>query len=637
MEPRRPKHKQQPPLEVDQEEIERAVSDARNYHLPPPPEDEEQLEDVFPEGEVTPIDMIQTHMSMVFLLPHRVYKVKKNVDYGFADFSTLYARFRACTAEVQLNQRLAPNVYMGVVPISMQRATRQITVRCDDFWTHEKNNSLDWWLNDEFGEIIEWAVHMVRLPDDQTLLALLRSSRLTHSLLERVASHLSAFHKNARRSPRIDPFGQEDVVRRNIDENFAQTTSHVGVTAASTVYDRVRALTYVQLGELSSAFAERVASGFICDCHGDLRLEHVYALKQNGRPSTTSTSSVHSPRTPSSPGVRQRDLERERMVATPTLDRELVVLDCIEFNEQFRYGDPLSDAAFLMMDLWRMGRPDLARFFQDQYLLLSNQVSEVNSKLFRFYAAYRAVVRAKVSGFRVLDTRLSDTHRQRETQRARCYWMVALTLLSAPADRPCVVLVAGLPACGKSNLARMLVDDSDGKVIWLRADAIRKEISNNYLSNANADASATNTTGDTSSSGGGSFEEGLYAPRMTERTYEELLSQCVAIVRRGGRVLIDATFRDPTRRHDFLRAAHDEGALLGILVCECDREIVRGRMLARKNDLSDATWQVFEVMEQQWCFPDQRTMPECFTVNTEKEEELTLRRANGFLRKIELL
>ncbi|KAE8979279.1 hypothetical protein PF005_g16863 [Phytophthora fragariae] len=109
-------------------------------------------------------------MSMVFLLPERVYKVKKQVDFGFADFSTLFKRFQACFAEVQLNQRLAPDVYMGVVPVSMKRATREICVRCDDFWTPEKGADLDWWLNDQFGEIVEWAVHMVRLPDDCTLL-----------------------------------------------------------------------------------------------------------------------------------------------------------------------------------------------------------------------------------------------------------------------------------------------------------------------------------------------------------------------------------------------------------------------------------------------------------------------------------
>ncbi|KAE9322066.1 hypothetical protein PF008_g17669 [Phytophthora fragariae] len=592
MEPRRPKHKQAPPLEVSQKELERALKDPRTYVFP----DAELERAALPSGrESGQLRVVHTHMSMVFLLPERVYKVKKQVDFGFADFSTLFKRFQACFAEVQLNQRLAPDVYMGVVPVSMKRATRKLCVRCDDFWTPEKSADLDWWLNDQFGEIVEWAVHMMRLPDDCTLLHRLDHGELTEKMLDQVAERLVDFHADARRGPKIDHFGREPVIRHNIDENFHQTASHTGMTVSEPVYRRVKELSYAWLKKLKHTFESRVENGYICDTHGDLRLEHVYRL-------------------PCSSGK----------------DARFVILDCIEFNEQFRFGDPLSDVAFLTMDIWRKGRPDLARFLQAQYLLKVVQNSPENADLFTFYAAYRAVVRAKVSGFRVMDPTLSAVQRVDEIQRAHCYWLVALELLSPAPQRPCLILVGGLPASGKSNLAKMLAED-DNTLVWLRSDAIRKELAEQSSDNAGGESEDSTVKGE------GSFDEGLYSPEMTQRTYDEILKQCVKHLRKGERVVVDATFRDPVQRQRFIGAARTEGALFAFIMVECDREIIKGRMLARKNDISDATWGVYELMEKSWHFPERDTMFECSVVNTEKEKELTLRRAQVFLRKIGLL
>ncbi|KAG7396444.1 hypothetical protein PHYBOEH_002261 [Phytophthora boehmeriae] len=591
MEPRRPKHKQAPPLDVSQKELERALRDPRTYVLPSV--DAEALE------SEERLRVVHTHMSMVFLLPERVYKVKKPVDFGFADFSSLYKRFQSCYAEVQLNQRLAPDVYKGVVPVSMHRETRDISVRCDDFWTPEKSSNLDWWLNDEYGEIVEWAVHMKRLPDECTLLHLMDRGELTETTLSQVAEKLVQFHDKARRGPKIDEFGGEKVIRRNVDENFQQTAPHTGVTVNEQVYRRVKELSYAWLKKLKPVIEARVENGYICDTHGDLRLEHVYRL-----PSSTGSSKV---------------------------GHRFVILDCIEFNENFRFGDPLSDVAFLAMDIWRKGRPDLARFLQKQYLLKAVQDSPENAELFAFYVAYRAVVRAKVSGFRVMDPTLSAAHRATETQRAYCYWLVALELLSPEPQRPCMILVGGLPASGKSNLAHMLVD-TDDTLVWLRSDAIRKEIASAQAEKDNAGDGSDDVL-----EGEGSYEEGLYSPEMTSKTYDVILTESVKHLRMGHRVLVDATFRDPVQRQKFIEVARNEGALFAFIMCECNREIIKGRMLARKNNLSDATWEVYESMEKTWGFPELEKMVECGVINTEKEKELTMRRAQLFLRKIGLL
>lgn len=620
MEPRRPKHKQAPPLVVSVAELERALRDPKAYAFASP----ESAVAAFPDGDAD-IDgglrSIHTHLSMVMMLPERVYKVKKPVDFGFVDFSTLYKRFQACYAEVQLNQRLAPGVYIGVAPISMRRDTREIRVRCDDLWTPEKNDKLDYWLNDEFGEIVEWAVHMVRLPDERTLLHVMDDGELTPAILSRVARKLVDFHADARRGPKIDEFGKEAVVRRNIDENFAQTETHVDVTVSQNVYRRVKEQTYAQLKALAPTIASRVEHGFTCDSHGDLRLEHIYLLPNEALGGGNGDAAAKD---------------------------KFVILDCIEFNEQFRYGDPLADVAFVMMDVWRKGRPDLARLLMREYLTMAVQDTAENEALFLFYAAYRAVVRAKVHGFRVVDPTVPAAERAAEQQTARCYWLVALELLSPPEQRPCMILVGGLPASGKSSLAKMLAGD-ESALTWLRADAIRKELakqlalassesltSANDVESSSVDLSPTDDP-QTSRNRHGSFEEGLYSPQMTKRTYDEVLIRCVGHLRQGERVVVDATFRDPEQRRSFVDAAHREGSLFAFILCECDREIVKGRLLARKNDVSDATWGVYEAMERTWSVPELGSMAECAVVNTEKEKELTLRRAQGVLRKLELL
>lgn len=620
MEPRRPKHLQQPLLVVAPEEIERALQQRETYAYAIDSDDDNDL--VFPRSTSasSAIDVIHTHMSMVFLLPQRVYKVKKAVDFGFADFSTLTKRFQACFAEVQLNKRLAPDVYVGVVPISMHRATRRVTLRCDDYWTPERGARLDYWLNDAYGEIVEWAVHMVRLPDDHTLEHLLRERALTQPMLAEVAQMLVAFHTDARRSAAIDAFGDETVIRANIDQNFDQTQTHVGVTVRDAVYSRVRALTYAQLDTLAPVIAARVANGYICDSHGDLRLEHVYV-------------------DPS----RRGDVD----VSAAAAPHKFVVLDCIEFNEQFRYGDPLADVAFLVMDIWHQGRPDLARFLQREYLRRATQDTPEHAALCLFYAAYRAVVRAKVTGFRAFDASLSVVERECVVALAQSYWLVALTLLAPPAERPCLLLVGGLPASGKSTLAKMLAGDEQ-TLTWLRADVIRKELVSRRLGAAVADSDGAESNGSSESAdptdldavlaNTGSFEEGLYSPAVTQRTYDEILIRALGHLRLGERVVVDATFRDRALRDRFIAAAHAEGALFALVLCVCDREITRGRLLARKNDVSDATWDVYEAMEATWDAPTAcAAMPECFVVNTEKEQELTLRRTNGFLRSIGLL
>ncbi|OQR94472.1 hypothetical protein ACHHYP_01267 [Achlya hypogyna] len=569
-----------------------------------------------PMDDDSPIELIQTHMSMVFLRADAVYKLKKNVDFGFADFSSVFKRMQACLAETQLNQRLAPSVYLGVVPVYKAKDDT-LRISTYDMWTEAREKDATYYVNDTLGEIVDWAVKMRRLPNDNNCLHLLRSGRLTAEILSAVAVKIAAFHVAARKSPSIDVFGSLATIKGNVDENFEQTKGHARAGLVDPgVYAAVKKLSQQMTSDLERIFAQRVENKYISDTHGDLRLEHVYLVpKAANAPPSTAQAAVRYVPPISSYTLHNLDLA--------TLD--VVVLDCIEFNERFRFADPLADAAFFAMDLRRLGRADLAASFNSAYLDASKQSSKANATLLRFYTAYRSVVRAKVCGFQALDPLMVDTTKSRF--RAQCHWLVALGLLALPADRPCLLLVTGLPGTGKSAVAQGLVD-ADSRWLWVRSDAVRKQLAGVAVEDRTPDAA----------------KELVYSAAFTEQTYVECWRLAREALVRGQRVLVDATFREPGFRALFIEGAKQVGVAVGVVVAECNREIVKGR-LAQRNDeathVSDADWAVYESVEKAWMAFDvsangiySLTPPEVFVVNTEKQKELSVQLVRGFLRKL---
>src|SRR3954447_16862640 len=165
-----------------------------------------------------PVEVQQTHLSAAFLVGDTVYKVRKPVNLGFVDFTTLDKRKHDCDEEVRLNRRLAPSVYRGVVPITVEDGLVKVGGR---------------------GEPIEWAVEMVRLPDAAMLNRRLARDELTPTHVAMIARRIAGFHHTAERGPHVSHYGSFDVVAGNARENFAQTTGHVGLTVRRPVYDRV--------------------------------------------------------------------------------------------------------------------------------------------------------------------------------------------------------------------------------------------------------------------------------------------------------------------------------------------------------------------------------------------------------------
>jgi hypothetical protein len=469
------------------------------------------------------IEIRQTHISVVALAGPYAYKVKKPVDLGFLDFTTMERRLHFCREEVRLNRRLASDVYLGVVPIV------------------EADGGL---VVDGDGDPIDYAVKMRRLPDRATLLERLGRHELECGTLCDLGRRVAAFHADAASGPAIARFGGWEVVAGNARENLEQSRRYVGLCLSEPVFDRLSALLEESLDALRPLIEARARDPVPRDTHGDLHLDHVYLFPDEDAP------------------------------------RDLVVIDCIEFSERFRYADPVADMAFLAMDLTFHGRSDLGRAFVDAYFDASGDGS--GRALLPFYVAYRAAVRAKVEGMTAAETEVPEVERSVAIARARGQWLLALAQLEVPERRPALVLVGGLPGTGKSTLAEMLGREAGFQVV--SSDRVRKELAG--LSPETPAQAA--------------FGGGMYSPEWHDRTYAECLERAEKLLFDGKRVIVDASFREAHRRRTFLQAALRWGVRPVVLVCTAAEETVRHRMAARRGVPSDADWGIHQAAAAAW-------------------------------------
>lgn len=314
----------------------------------------------------TSVHVVQTHISVVFVADDYVYKIKKPVNFGFLDFSTLEKRSYYCDREIELNRRLSKGIYLEVLPVRLEDGRHTLTGKS--------------------GDAVEYALKMKRIPEDRLMKWVFAAGQLTPGDLERIARGLAAFHLSADRSEEIDLFGRPERFRINTDENFEQVAPYVNRTLSKEQFDDIRAWTDAFYEHHGTLFMDRIAQGKIRDCHGDLHMEHI------------------------------------------CLTDELAVIDCIEFNDRFRYSDTVADMAFLLMDLEYHGGEEISKAFWVLYKSLAHE-GDVES-LLTFYKVYRAFVRGKVNGFQLDDPSIDPGQKEKVTETARQYFTLAHSYIS---------------------------------------------------------------------------------------------------------------------------------------------------------------------------------------------------------------
>ena len=311
------------------------------------------------------IKQIQTHISFIFLTKDFVYKVKKAVNLGFLDFTTLEKRRFFCKQELELNRRLCHGMYLEVVPINKSTVIR---------------------IKGE-GETVEYALKMVKMPQDKMMNKLLEKRRVDSGLVDKIAKIIVDFHSESETNRAISKFGSVATLEFNWKENFEQTREFVDSTISSDDYRLVQGGIKGFIKKNMVFFGKRMMEGRVRDCHGDIHSGNIFVTDK------------------------------------------IYIFDAIEFNERFRYSDVASDIAFLAMDLDFKGRTDLSEFFVKKYIEYSKDPEL--AKLLVFYKCYRAYVRGKVISFKLNDSNVSKMEKAVAMKEARAYFKLAVNYAKA--------------------------------------------------------------------------------------------------------------------------------------------------------------------------------------------------------------
>lgn len=309
------------------------------------------------------VEIIQTHISVILITPPFVYKLKKPVNLGFLDYSSLARRRHFCKEEVRLNRRLSDDIYLDVVPVSVIDGKPALE-------------------NED--HVVDVAVKMRQLQDGGFLHQQVREGRIRLATLQRVADRLTTFYREQRSTPHIAEGGRIETLRDAVMDNYRQIEPFTGTMIAAPSLAAIRDYSELFMRTRAPLLNRRRANGWILDGHGDLRLEHIH-LSGN----------------------------------------HLNLFDCIEFNERLRFVDPASEVAFLTMDLDAHRRPDLAAAFTAYCMHALDDPSM--HLLLDFYKCYRACVRIKVEGLRSRETEVSAGEREKSRTRAIQHGQLALS------------------------------------------------------------------------------------------------------------------------------------------------------------------------------------------------------------------
>ncbi|MCX7990905.1 MAG: AAA family ATPase [Proteobacteria bacterium] len=481
------------------------------------------------------IKYFETHISQVFVGDEYVYKIKKPVDFGFLNFTTLKRRQYYCNREVQLNRRLAKDLYLGVKKI----------------YSDGKGFSFK---KEKGAKVCEYAVYMRKINEEKILYNQILKGKLV-SNIDKLAQTLYNFHISVPVYHGRD-FGGVHSVSFNTQENFEQVSPYIGKTIDQETFGLIKDYTEKFIKYNKDLFKLRKDNGFVREVHGDLHSQHI------------------------------------------CMEKDIVIFDCIEFNNRFRISDILEDLAFLLMDLEYKGRYDLSKELKNHYF--NQYQSAYDEELLNFYKIYRAYVRGKIEGF-ISESVTDSSLKEKIIKKAKDYFELARFYADKGTFNFNPLIFMGVSGSGKSTIANNFKDD----FVILRSDEIRKEIAgikkdeHQYVP----------------------YGEGIYSKEVSERTYNEMIKRAIKEGKKGKRVILDATFINPEGRLNTLSSLLREGFNPLFINFFASEETLRKRVKKRMEEDSDISDAHLEILEKQLRFsyqPDNLPSFRVMNINTEQ-------------------
>ncbi len=449
---------------------------------------------------------IETHISFVLVAQGMAYKIRKAVDLGFVDFTTLEQRRHDCEEELRLNLRWAPELYLDVLPLTGPAADPALGGS---------------------GPVLDWALRMRAFAQEDVWDRLAARAALSPQHIDELATRLCDFHRRAAVEPAGGPFGRAERVRAPVRDTLSVLAHLCQEPEAQASLSLLRRWETLAYGRLQGRFDARQREGRVRECHGDLHLANVAQFNE-----------------------------------------QTTMFDGLEFDPALRWTDVMSDVAFMAMDLHAHALPGLAHRFVNACVEASGDVKGL--RVLRYYAVYRALVRAKVAAMRdAADGGAGDATRR--------YLTLALALRRPAA--PVLILTHGCSGSGKTLFTQSLLELTGA--VRLRADIERKR-----LFGLPALARSPQPV-----------KERLYSSGAHEATYERLRAQAAVALDCGFAVILDATFLDRAERQRARLMAEAAGATFVIVDFQARDDTLRARVQQRAqrgDDASDADVAVLE-------------------------------------------
>lgn len=454
------------------------------------------------------VAVLQTHISWVLLAGDYAYKIKKPVKLPFLDFSALDLRKQYCQAELRLNQRYSPDIYLDVLAI------------------HGTPEHPCW---QGTGPVIEYAVRMSRFDDAARLDRVCDRGALTPEHLTDLARTVVAFHDAAAVARPGSGYGAPSTIREQAFENLDELAGTDPDAAMPHGLLRLSQWTGLQCSLLEPLMAQRQSQGLVRECHGDLHLANMVLLRQKVR-----------------------------------------LFDCIEFSEALRWIDVASDIAFTCVDLLAHQRPGLANWFVNEVLQWSGDYA--SAPLLRFYAVYRALVRAKIARLAAVPGAAG----------AIDYLALAGQLVRP--QQPTLRITHGLSGCGKTFVTNALLQsDATANTLRLRTDVERKRLFHQGILQRT----------------GSALNAGIYGADETEETYAHLRELAGDLLRAQWSVVVDGSFLQRARRDAFRDLAKECGVAFSIIAPQADADVLRQRISRRQHCQDDPSEATPEVLAHQ--------------------------------------